>query len=87
MYIDEYEVTNITRNSAEVGCTEVTREQVVELLKAMDAAPVAEVKSVNVRPSTKHENVFVVEVNGEPVVQIWPGNKIRLRGSATLKSY
>lgn len=44
MKVGNYEVKNVTRGSAEVGCTKVTKAEVEAVLAAMKAAPELEVK-------------------------------------------
>jgi hypothetical protein len=97
MQIGEYEVTNITRNSAEVGCTTVTREEAQKLLEKMDAVPETPKLTLRVgtatdttpgtvflRPSAVHAGEVVLQVRG---ANGYPYNVLRIGGPKGIKLY
>jgi len=52
------EVTDVTRDTAQVGCTKVTRAEVEAVLKAMDRAP--EIKDFEINLADAHGNGYLV---------------------------
>jgi hypothetical protein len=68
MRIGEHEVTGVTRDTVQVGCQKVTREQVKELLKQMDSQPEKLVLKATNGPSSLPGSVYVNQV----------GNNVRL---------